>query len=478
MAEVSSLHLYRMIQRQKGSLLRRFFHASFSIALRVFFRRIETAGEERAPQTGPVVFVMNHPNGILDPALVFCALPRRISFLAKSTLFDVPGIGLLLRTVDALPLYRQVDKADRKLNQRTFTACFERLREGRCIALFPEGMSVPVTQMMPVKTGAARIALGAISLQDEAGAALKLPEPLRIQPVGLYYSSLTKMRGEVLLRFGEPFEVAPAALNEKGEPPREAVKELTARIEKALREVTLNVETPDELEEVRHAENLFSSLYETINVRESLTESFRRLRNLAAGLKFYGQRAPDEVAALRARVREYEKELTTLGLTPQTLAVSEHSRWYVWWHVVARASFLLALTPVALVGAVIHYPAHRLCVWAGRRFSKHDVDESVSTVQMLSAMFYMPLTWVIVAGLCYWRWGWRVGLLALPATILAGYVALKTIEGWADLRGWVKAAWLLVRRRGLFLRLLLERKALHHELERLGADMEKEAGAN
>jgi hypothetical protein len=394
-------------------------------------------------------------------------LPRRISFLAKSTLFDVPGIGLLLRTVDALPLYRQVDKADRKLNQRTFAACFERLREGRCIALFPEGQSIPVSKMLPVKTGAARIALGAISLAGQ-----ELSEPLRIQPVGLYYTSLTKMRGEVLLRFGEPFTVAPVPLDADGGPPREAVLELTKRIENALHEVTLNVETHDELEEIRHAEELFSSVYETLNVRESLTESFRRLRNLAAGLKHYGQHTPDAAEDLRARVRGYERELKRLGLTPQTLAVSEHSKWFVIRHVIARALFLLALTPVALVGAVIHLPAQLISIWAGRRFSKHDVDESVSTVQMLSAMFWMPVTWLVVSGLIYWLGGWQAGLTAFPLTILAGYVALKTVEGWADLRGWVKAFWILLRQRGLFLRLMLERKALHHELERLGSNME------
>ena len=468
MAELSSLQLYRMVGRQKGSLLRRFFHASFSIALRVFFRRLETHDEDRAPQTGPVIFVMNHPNGIIDPALVFCALPRRISFLAKSTLFDVPGIGLLLRTVDALPLYRQVDNADRAQNQRTFAACFARLREGRCIALFPEGQSVPVSKMLPVKTGAARIALGAISLAGQ-----ELSEPLRIQPVGLYYSSLTKMRGEVLLRFGEPFAVAPVVLNDKGEPPREAVLELTKRIETALHAVTLNVESHDELAEIRHAEELFSSVYETLNVRESLTESFRRLRNLAAGLKHYGAQAPGEAESLRARVRSYEKELKTLGLTPQMLSVSEHSKWYIFWHVIARAWLLLVLTPIALVGAVIHLPAQAISIWAGRKLSKHDVDESVSTVQMLSAMFWMPVTWLVVSGLVYWHWGWQAGLIAFPATILAGYIALKTVEGWADLRGWVKAAWVLLRQRGLFLRLLLERKALHHELEKLGDDMEQ-----
>ena len=472
MNTLTALHLGAMIVRQKGTPLRRFFHASFSIALRLFFRRIETSGEEVVPSSGPVIFVMNHPNGMVDPALVYCALPRRISFLAKSTLFGMPGVGLLLRTVEALPLYRQVDKADSSLNRKTFEVCFERLRRGGCIALFPEGISHSAPRMLPLKTGAARIALGAISLRDAEGKSLALPEPLQIQPVGLYYTSLTKMRGEVLLRFGVPFMVAPVALDADGQPPRDAVSELTQHIENALHEVTLNVGSHSELEEITLAEDLFSSLYETIDIRATLTESFRRLRNLAAGLQHYGTQEPDAVAALRARVRVYESELRELGLKPQMLAVSQHSRWYVLWHVVARFLWLLAWLPVALAGAVIHYPAHWMGQFLARRYYKHDADESVSSVQMLSAMMFMPLTWILVTALCYFLGGWRVALAAFPLTILAGYVALKVSEGLVDLRGWLKAAWLLLRRRALFLRLLLERKALHHELSRLGSDME------
>ena len=64
-----------------------------------------------------MIFVMNHPNGLIDPALVFVALPRKISFLAKSTLFRMPVISFLLRTVEALPLYRRVDAGRRRFKK-------------------------------------------------------------------------------------------------------------------------------------------------------------------------------------------------------------------------------------------------------------------------------------------------------------------------------------------------------------------------
>ena len=145
-----------MLFLQKGSFFRQLIHACISIALRLFFRRIETADAERVPKDGAIIFVLNHPNGLVDPALVFCSLPRRISFLAKSTLFKIPVIGYLIKTLEALPVYRQIDPGEfPRKNLQTFEVCHELLARGRCIAIFPEGISHDETKLMPMKTGTA-----------------------------------------------------------------------------------------------------------------------------------------------------------------------------------------------------------------------------------------------------------------------------------------------------------------------------------
>ncbi|MGH9946466.1 MAG: 1-acyl-sn-glycerol-3-phosphate acyltransferase [Pyrinomonadaceae bacterium] len=127
---------------RRGTIVFRLIIAVFGIALKIFFRRIETVNADSVPKGTGVIFVMNHPNGLIDPALVFVALPRRISFLAKSTLFRMPVIGWILRTVGALPLYRRIDAGeDVSKNQKTFELCRELLRGGGSIALFPEGVS-------------------------------------------------------------------------------------------------------------------------------------------------------------------------------------------------------------------------------------------------------------------------------------------------------------------------------------------------
>jgi 1-acyl-sn-glycerol-3-phosphate acyltransferase len=448
------LRLSDMVLRRRGRPAQRLVHAVISVALRLFFRRIETSRARLVPDSGPLIFALNHPNGLIDPGLVFAALPRRISFLAKSTLFRMPVIGWLLRTVDALPLYRRADAGeDVSQNLRTFAECRRLLARGRCIALFPEGFSHNAPKLMPLKTGAARIALGASV------------EGLKVVPVGLYYTSKTSFRGEALLRFGEPLDVPSVEPGEDGEPPREEVRKLSARVEAALRGVTLNVETEEQLDAARKAERLFSSVYEGLNVRLPLAERFDFLRALSARL-FARLTAAEGLEELRLRILRHESELRRMGIAPENLSLSRHSRWYVLRHFLLRVGALLLLLPLTVAGALLHLPAYLVCMLLARLFPRHGVDEIAPTVRILAAIVLMPLTWLLVAGFVFYRWRWEAALASLPLSALCGYVAMRSLEELYDMRGWFKAVLLLARRRKLFLRLLIERRALQDELAR------------
>ena len=43
----------------------------------------------------PVIFAVNHPNGLIDPLFLLCFAPRAVSFLAKAPLFRIPLVGWL-----------------------------------------------------------------------------------------------------------------------------------------------------------------------------------------------------------------------------------------------------------------------------------------------------------------------------------------------------------------------------------------------
>jgi 1-acyl-sn-glycerol-3-phosphate acyltransferase len=462
------LRFSEMLLLQKGSLVRRIIHAVISIALRLFFRRIEIGKGELVPSQGPLIFVLNHPNGLIDPALVFCALPRRVSFLAKSTLFRLPVIGWLMREVDALPVYRRIDKGeDVSQNRQTFAACFNLLRRGRCIALFPEGVSHNSTFLLPVKTGAARIALGALSVRNQQAGPEAANLGLRIVPVGLYYTSKTSFRSEALLRFGPSIEVPGVEADASGEPPREAVRRLSAQIEAALRQVTLNVEDAKALEEIHKAEQLFSSLYESMNFRQSLSDEFDLRRRFAEERKHYRAQSPERLEELLQRILRYEAELGSLGITSENLSVYTHSRWYVLQHFLLKSLGLALLSPLAVAGALLHYPAYLLCDLLAGRYKKHGADDIISTVKILAAIVLMPLTWIIVALLTDLFLGWRAALVTFPLVILCGYVTMKFFEEMDEMKGWFKAVRVLLGERRLFIRLLRERRALHNEIRRL-----------
>src|SRR6476659_8209126 len=216
-------------------MVRQIIVALVRLALRIYFKNIEVTGLEHVPLDTPVIFVLNHPNALVDPVFLLCLAPRQVSFLAKAPLFRMPGIGYLVKALDSLPVYRHQDAGeDVSKNQDTFIAARKLLARGGTIGICPEGVSHDEPGLKPIKTGAARISLAAVSTGEVSN--------LEIVPAGLYYTSKTSFRSDALLYFGEPIAVVPVPLDETGNPPRDAVRELSTRIEVALRAVILDAQ--------------------------------------------------------------------------------------------------------------------------------------------------------------------------------------------------------------------------------------------
>src|SRR6266496_5779509 len=233
-------------------MTRRLIVTLLRLALRVYFRRVEVAGLENVPRSTPAIFVLNHPNALVDPAFLFCLAPRRVSFLAKAPLFRTPILGFFVRALDSLPVYRRQDEGENVAkNRETFAAARELLAKGSTIGICPEGVSHNEPRLRPIKTGAARIAFGAVSTGEV--------NDLKIIPAGLYYTSKTAFRSSALLYFGKPFLVPPIELEPGGNPPRAAVRALSDQIEGALREVILEAEHEEALQTITRAEKIFSS---------------------------------------------------------------------------------------------------------------------------------------------------------------------------------------------------------------------------
>jgi glycerol-3-phosphate O-acyltransferase / dihydroxyacetone phosphate acyltransferase len=198
-------------------------------ALRVYYR-LDTAGPA-VPASGPVLLVANHPNSLLDAAFVAGAARRPVRFLAKAPLFEDRLVGWLVRAAGAVPVYRAMDDPGQTArNAEAFEAVHAALAAGAAVGIFPEGISHSQPSLVSLRTGAARIALGAAELHGTA---------FPVIPVGIILRQKERFRSEALVLVGEPVDWNDLA--RQGAQPT-AVREMTRRIDRSIRDVTVNLE--------------------------------------------------------------------------------------------------------------------------------------------------------------------------------------------------------------------------------------------
>ena len=427
--------------------LRRFVTSALRLIANIFFRRIEIIGWEKVPSR-PVIFAVNHPNGLIDPLFLLCFTPRPVSFLAKAPLFTMPVIGWFTRGLDAIPVYRTQDNYATSQNRETFAAARAVLVRGGAIAIFPEGTTHSEPRMKGLKTGAARIALGC--------SAAECPDVV-IVPTAIFYTAKQSFRSDALLYFGHGIEVAPAPLDEAGEPPRDAVAALTERIESALVALTLQADSREALDLIARAERVMSlgraELPEQLALRKRFIAGYTRLR----------ERDPARLAQLQSRFERFESELGDANLEPETLPKPTVSG------SVRTLALLLITLPVALIGAILHYPTYKLIGILATRLTKE--EELVATIKAVGGMVLYSLTYIVCAALVAWRFGWMPGVASALLLPLIGYIALRFFEQLDDVIGRARALTWRVARRAAFARLMRTRHELRDEIVALAGEM-------
>ena len=435
-------------------MLRTVVRHSFGLALRVFFRRIEIVGAERVPATGPVIFVLNHPNALIDPAFLLCLAPRPVSFLAKAPLFKTPVLGWIVRAFDSIPIYRKQDEGAAIDNRDTFKLARELLQRGQTVAIFPEGTSHSEPHLKPLKTGAARIALGT-GLAD-----------LTIVPAGLYYVNKAKFRSDALVVYGEPFAVTPVA--EGGEPPVAAVQALTGQIERALGAVTLQADQAEALALVDRVSRIFAA---TSEAPWTLAEGFELRRRVMAGYTRLRVEDPATVAEVRARVERYENDLAALGMSPEHYGPADFTVLGSVRYAARSAASLGLLLPLALLGTTLSLPIYLLIDVIAQRIARGDMDMP-ATIKMLAAMLLYPLGWIgcaVAAGLA---WGWPAGVVAGVLAPISAAAALLFRERFATVGAAARGLLLFVTRRNVLARLHGDRMAIRAAIVALARRVE------
>lgn len=131
------------------------FYRVAKIICRIFLkiaRQWKVYGDPRLPAGQGVLVVANHIS-YWDPLVLGCSLNRKIFFMAKADLFNIPVLGFLITKLGAFPVQRE--GADRSSIRRAL----ELLGAGKVVGIFPEGTRSKTGEMLNPHLGAAMLAL-------------------------------------------------------------------------------------------------------------------------------------------------------------------------------------------------------------------------------------------------------------------------------------------------------------------------------
>lgn len=124
--------------------------ALFYFIFRTLFR-LQVIGKENVPVGVPVILCANHTSN-MDPPLLGSPLSgRRVHYMAKAELFEVPVLKWALPRISAFPVKRG------GVSKESIRLCLQLLKENNIIGIFPEGSRNNAGGMG--KKGAAMLAL-------------------------------------------------------------------------------------------------------------------------------------------------------------------------------------------------------------------------------------------------------------------------------------------------------------------------------
>jgi glycerol-3-phosphate O-acyltransferase/dihydroxyacetone phosphate acyltransferase len=398
------------------------------------FYRVDRIGT--VPARGAVILLPNHPNALLDPALVWATAGRDVRFLAKSTLFNGP-LGPVLAGGGAIPVYRRIDQGvDTSKNAETFDAVSAALSAGDAICIFPEGISHSTGRLEPLRTGAARMALAA----ERTGTSVALV------PVGLNFDRKTAFRSRVTIVFGQPFsarDLLPASLHAAAAADAAtdaaAVRALTARMAEHMRRLLIEADPQADAALVERVDRLYAAARER---RADPAERLARRRTIADGMARLRQADPERYDRILMRLRRYDQRLQRFGLRDRHLDWQISPR-EVRTFAVREIAMGIVLLPLCALGLAVYVVPYQLTGFVARRVAR--ARDVLATAQVFSGLAIYGAWLAAMAALVWSTAGRRAAvtaLLLMPALAVAALFAIERESAVLD----AIRAWRLLRR--------------------------------
>jgi 1-acyl-sn-glycerol-3-phosphate acyltransferase len=459
------------IKPESKPVLYRFIRGIVKIAVAIFFQKIELRHGEYVPEKGPVVFVANHPNSIMDALVMGVVTKRKVNYIGHTGLFSNKLKSWFLRSCGVIPVYRREDAPDKMdQNVAAFQACYEVLEQGEAIGIFPEGTSDMLRKVKKIKTGAARIIL-------EAERRNNYQLSIKVLPIGLYFFSRSRFRSKVLVNVGKPIDMEPFfKLNEIDN--YEAVQKLTAEIQQNLQRLTVNVRHEDLDQFVRDIEIIYrdelkSEVPEISVSAKSTVMDFILTQRIAECAEYYYEHEPQKVREMQEKINAYKRKLKRLHLKDAMLKEKTSFAQIFKSSATTFGEAFLGF-PLAIYGVVNNFVPYLLAEYFAKKF----IDERTKilsalfigggtafvvfyTVQIFLVWYFLGVVWA------------SFYLMSLPIT---GLFALAYVKEMREEQERISFSFFIFTNRQLFNKMRRERRKLITELNTIKEDYLKKAG--
>jgi glycerol-3-phosphate O-acyltransferase / dihydroxyacetone phosphate acyltransferase len=322
------------VARPRGAVPRRLAR----MAANLVYRDIDVHLPVEAIPDGPVLAVANHFGGLADGVLLVDSAPRMPRVVARDVIWKVPLVGRLASGIGMIPVHKAADGGARASNDQMFASAYRALGDHDLVLIFPEGVTQDVPYMAEVRTGAARIVLGA----RESGV-----RGIQILPMGVHYEDKAGFRSRALVNVGPPIDLD-AWVEQRGPvvggaDDRDAVRDLTALVNDRLRHVAPDF--PD-WEQAHALETVAEVLLTDVDPAPSPPMQYGDRELLAARLNRVLDPDREPLVALGARYRAALREAGTSDHAVATAADPPPRSWG--W--LRDLVLVVVLAPFALIG--------------------------------------------------------------------------------------------------------------------------------
>lgn len=433
------------------------------ITVRVFFRSITYRNKNSIPDKGPLLILANHPSTFMDPIVIAVIVKRPVYFLAKAAIFKSAFAKWILPKFHIIPLYRKVDDPTlMSNNEDTFRKCYEHLEKNGVILMFPEGLSITERKLRPIKTGAARIALGAEARND-----FKLG--VKIVNIGLNYVDPHAFNRDLFLNVDEPIAVANYK-EQYAHHVHKTVEALTEEIRKRLETLCIAIEDDNTDKLVENIELLYKSkLAKESGIKDKARE-FLITKNIIETVNYFKVLQPKRVESIDLRIKEYLKNLSDLGLSDVDIAKSQKNSSFIGTNLLALLKIFIGF-PFFVYGLINNYIPFKIPGWIVRK--KDERLENVGGIYMVGGMFCFMIFYtvqiILIWKFTHIQWFTIVYAVLLPVSGMFAYWYSLMVKD-------IRAKWLLTmlffKKSVLIANLISEREQLIAEFDKAKTEFE------